>query len=188
MSPNEMAAYGQQHHQHQGFQNNQSNSNWTLNGGGGGGGGSSDKIKCVFLGDGAVGKTSLIVSYTTNGYPSEYVPTAIDTYDVVVHVDGQPVTFEMCDTPGQDDFDTLRPLAYINTDVFLVCFSVVIPSSFQNVREKWIAEIKRTMKAQKSKGVPIILVGTQSDLREDGQTLLQLSRVKEQPVTEAEAR
>ena len=62
---------------------------------------SGTKIKCVFLGDGAVGKTSLIVSYTTNGYPSEYVPTAIDTYDVVVHVDGSPVTFEMCDTPGQ---------------------------------------------------------------------------------------
>ena len=92
---------------------------------------SQDKIKCVFLGDGAVGKTSLIISYTTNGYPSEYVPTAIDTYDVVVHVDGEPVTFEMCDTPGQDDFDTLRPLCYANTDVFLLCFSVVSPSSFQ---------------------------------------------------------
>lgn len=62
---------------------------------------SVDKIKCVFLGDGAVGKTSLIISYTTNGYPSEYVPTAIDTYDVVVHVDGEPFTFEMCDTPGK---------------------------------------------------------------------------------------
>ena len=85
----------------------------------------------MFLGDGAVGKTSLIISYTTNGYPSEYVPTAIDTYDVVVHVDGEPVTFEMCDTPGQDDFDTLRPLCYANTDVFLLCFSVVSPSSFQ---------------------------------------------------------
>ena len=94
----------------------------------------ADKIKCVFLGDGAVGKTSLIVSYTTNGYPSEYVPTAIDTYDVVVHVDGVPVTFEMCDTPGQDDFDNLRPLVYPNTDVFLLCFSVVIPSSFHNIR------------------------------------------------------
>ena len=66
------------------------------------------KIKCVFLGDGAVGKTSLIVSYTTNGYPSEYVPTAIDTYDVTVNVDGEPLTLEMVDTPGQDDFDTLR--------------------------------------------------------------------------------
>ena len=43
-------------------------------------------IRDRFLGDGAVGKTSLIVSYTTNGYPSEYIPTAIDTYDVVVHV------------------------------------------------------------------------------------------------------
>ena len=37
----------------------------------------------------------------------------------------------MCDTPGQDDFDTLRPLCYANTDVFLLCFSVVSPSSFQ---------------------------------------------------------
>ncbi len=73
-----------------------SNSVAVWNGGSGG-----EKIKCVFIGDGAVGKTSLIVSYTTNGYPSEYVPTAIDTYDVVVNVDGVPVTFEMCDTPGQ---------------------------------------------------------------------------------------
>ena len=96
------------HHHHQGVSAatsedatprwNNGASVWPVGGGGGVG---TDKIKCVFLGDGAVGKTSLIVSYTTNGYPSEYVPTAIDTYDVVVNVDGVPVTFEMCDTPGQ---------------------------------------------------------------------------------------
>ena len=34
-------------------------------------------------------------------YPDEYVPTAIDTYHAVVHVDGQPLTLELCDTPGQ---------------------------------------------------------------------------------------
>ncbi len=38
------------------------------------------KIKCVLLGDGAVGKTSLIVSYTINGYPTDYIPTAFDNY------------------------------------------------------------------------------------------------------------
>lgn len=146
----------------------------------------SDKIKCVFLGDGAVGKTSLIISYTTNGYPSVYVPTAIDTYDVVVHVDGDPVTFEMCDTPGQDDFDTLRSLCYPNTDVFLVCFSVVSPSSFANVREKWLPELRKSHK--KTKLPPIVLVGTQTDLREDVKTLVALAETKEAPVTEAEAR
>lgn len=37
-------------------------------------------LKCVLLGDGAVGKTSLVVSYTTNGYPTKYVPTAFDNF------------------------------------------------------------------------------------------------------------
>eukprot|EP00095_Tigriopus_kingsejongensis_P002167 snap_masked-scaffold1063_size65393-processed-gene-0.9 protein:Tk02167 transcript:snap_masked-scaffold1063_size65393-processed-gene-0.9-mRNA-1 annotation:"rho-related gtp-binding protein" len=143
------------------------------------------KIKCVLLGDGAVGKTSLIISYTTNGYPQEYVPTAIDTYDAIVTVDGEPVTLEMCDTPGQDDFDTLRPLAYPHTDVFLLCFSVVCPSSFVNIREKWVPELKRTH--AQGRMPPVILIGTQSDLRENATTMAELARQKAAPVSEAAA-
>merc|ERR1719319_1687406 len=143
----------------------------------------SNRIKCVLIGDGAVGKTSLIISYTTNGYPDEYVPTAIDTYKAVVHVNGEAVTFELCDTPGQDDFDTLRPLVYPNTDVFILCFSVVMPSTFTNVKEKWLPEVKSCCGK-----VPVVLVGTQSDLREDMKTLVGLAEFKEVPVPESDAK
>lgn len=144
------------------------------------------KIKCVFLGDGAVGKTSLIVSYTTNGYPTEYVPTAIDSYDAIVTVDHQPVKLEICDTAGQDDFNSLRPLAYPNTDVFLLCFSVASPSSFLNIRQKWVPELKKSH--PKGRMPPVILIGTMGDLRGQGQATVDLARQAESLVSETEAR
>jgi Ras family protein U len=140
------------------------------------------KVKCVLVGDGAVGKTSLIVSYTTNGYPTEYMPTAFDDYSVVVTVDSKPVQLQLCDTAGQDDFDTIRPLCYPNTDIFLLCFSVVSPTSFNNIPEKWVPEIRRH-----SPRVPIMLVGTQSDLRNDVKVLIELANYKEKPVSETDA-
>lgn len=37
---------------------------------------------------------------------------------------------------GQEDYDRLRPLSYPSTDVFLICFSVVTPTSYNNVKSK----------------------------------------------------
>ncbi|XP_064600937.1 cdc42 homolog [Liolophura sinensis] len=141
------------------------------------------RVKCVLIGDGAVGKTSLVVSYTTNGYPTEYVPTAFDNYSVVVTVDNQPVRLQLCDTAGQDDFDSLRPLCYPSTDVFLLCFSVVSPTSFHNILDKWVPEVRHHCPK-----VPIILVGTQCDLRNDVKIIIDLAKYTEQPVTEHQAK
>lgn len=51
-------------------------------------------------------------------------------------IGGEPYTLGLFDTAGQEDYDRLRPLSYPQTDVFLVCFSVVAPASFENIKEK----------------------------------------------------
>ncbi|KAF7560014.1 hypothetical protein G7046_g4125 [Stylonectria norvegica] len=134
-------------------------------------------IKCVVVGDGAVGKTCLLISYTTNKFPSEYVPTVFDNYAVTVMIGDEPYTLGLFDTAGQEDYDRLRPLSYPQTDVFLVCFSVTSPASFENVREKWFPEVHHHCP-----GVPCLIVGTQVDLRDDPSVREKLSKQKMTPV------
>jgi Ras-related C3 botulinum toxin substrate 1 len=79
----------------------------------------------------------------------------------------------------QEDYDRLRPLSYPATDVFLVCFSIISPTSFANVKQKWWPEIKHHMPS-----TPWILVGTKIDLRHDQDTLNRLRERNMAPITQ----
>ncbi len=63
-------------------------------------------------------------------------------------------------TAGQEDYDRLRPLSYPQTDIFLVAFCVKSPTSFANVKDKWIPEVRHHCP-----NTPVLLLGLKSDLR-----------------------
>ena len=114
------------------------------------------------IGDREIGKTQLLISYTTNKYPADYHPKVFDNYTANVMVDGKAYNLGLWDTAGQEDYDRLRPLAYPQTDVFLLCFAINSPTSFENVKHKWYPELQ-----QHSPGVLILLVGTNLELRQE---------------------
>eukprot|EP01126_Amoeba_proteus_P058299 TRINITY_DN7508_c0_g1_i8.p1 TRINITY_DN7508_c0_g1~~TRINITY_DN7508_c0_g1_i8.p1 ORF type:complete len:205 (-),score=40.27 TRINITY_DN7508_c0_g1_i8:376-990(-) len=134
-------------------------------------------IKCIAVGDGSIGKTSLLMTYTTGTFPTAYVPTVVDNYSKKLDIDGVTANLTLWDTAGQEDYDKLRPLSYPGAHVFLLTYSVVSPTSFENIKIKWFPEV-----AHYCPHVPFLLVGTKTDLKEDFSTLTQLKSKNLEPV------
>ncbi|XP_039210165.1 rho-related BTB domain-containing protein 2 isoform X3 [Crotalus tigris] len=133
-----------------------------------------ETIKCVVVGDNAVGKTRLICARACNATLTQYqllathVPTvwAIDQYRVCQEVlersrdvvDDVSVSLRLWDTFGDHHKD--RRFAYGRSDVVVLCFSIANPNSLHHVKTMWYPEIKHFCPR-----APVILVGCQLDLR-----------------------
>lgn len=142
----------------------------------------SIRRKLVIVGDGACGKTCLLIVFAKGKFPQVYVPTVFDNYVADVEVDGRRVELALWDTAGQEDYDRLRPLSYPDSNVVLICFSIDLPDSLENVMEKWISEVLHFCQ-----GVPIILVGCKVDLRNDSQVIENLRANGQEPVSQGAA-
>jgi len=115
------------------------------------------------VGDGAVGKTCLLICYSTGKFPTEYVPTVFANYTAKKEIQGQTVILHLWDTAGQEEYDRLRPLSYPGADVILLCFSTISQGSFDAITDKWAPEVAHFIP-----DAPIILVGTKLDMRDEG--------------------
>lgn len=134
--------------------------------------------KLVVVGDGACGKTCLLIVFSKNQFPEVYVPTVFENYVADIEVDGKQIELALWDTAGQEDYDRLRPLSYPDTNVLLICFSVDNPDSLENVPEKWVPEVRHFCPS-----VPFVLVGCKRDLRNDPNTIAELKKMGQKPVS-----
>ncbi|KAJ7695805.1 small GTPase-binding protein [Mycena rosella] len=137
--------------------------------------------KLVIVGDGACGKTCLLIVFSKGTFPEVYVPTVFENYVADIAVDGKRVELALWDTAGQEDYDRLRPLSYPDSHVILVCFAIDSPDSLDNVQEKWVSEVRHFCW-----GLPIILVGCKKDLRRDPRVIEELRKTSQGPVTPEE--
>lgn len=118
-------------------------------------------VQCTVVGDGMVGKTCLSLAFSKSATPDDYVATVFENYAGNLSVNADDYTISIFDSAGQHDYESLREFTYRDSEVFVVCYSVVDRESFESVKDFWLPEMKQSMLRKK----PFILVATQSDLR-----------------------
>jgi small GTP-binding protein len=121
------------------------------------------ELKLVAVGDGAVGKMSLLMVLNGKQFPERYVLTIFENYTQNVNINRIPYKLRIWDPAGQDEYPRLRPLSYSGANAILLCFALDSKQSFVNLTERWIGEVKHYCQSAK-----IILIGTKADLRQAG--------------------
>ncbi|XP_050504085.1 ras-related C3 botulinum toxin substrate 1-like [Diabrotica virgifera virgifera] len=136
-----------------------------------------NKIACVTFGDESVGLRSLLITYTTNAFPAEYVPTVWDNGEYETTLDGKDVSLSLISMAGQQEYSRLRPLAYEMADIFLLGFSIGSPSSLTSLQIVWVPEIRKLCP-----NTPIVIVGLKKDLRDNPDTVKLLKQKNLKPI------
>ncbi|KAK8899877.1 hypothetical protein M9Y10_002200 [Tritrichomonas musculus] len=122
-----------------------------------------ERIKCGIVGDGYVGKTSMLLTIQNKEFPDYYICSVYDTYATTINFNNISVNIEITDIlGGEEDFIKLRQYEYSRYHIILVCFSLVSPPSYESIKSKWINEIREYEPNKK-----IVLIGMKSDLRDN---------------------
>lgn len=121
------------------------------------------RYKITVIGDGRVGKTSLISKYTLGAFDTDYVETIgaqFSKFDK--EIEGDSIRLLFWDIAGQDSFDFLRPSFYRDSDAAIIVYSLeenqLGNRSFKNI-PNWHQEVK-----QFCGNIPIILLANKVDL------------------------
>ncbi|XP_032813809.2 rho-related GTP-binding protein RhoN-like, partial [Petromyzon marinus] len=140
-----------------------------------GGGGVGEAGRCSWEG----GTTKKRTCATPHLGSRTYIPTVFENYTASFEIEKQRIELNMWDTSGAPYYDNVRPLAYPDSDVVLICYDVARPETLDSVLKKWRVESHEFGASTK-----VLLIGCKADLRADLQTLLELSKQRCIPVTQ----
>ncbi|CAL6006870.1 Rac/Rho-like_protein [Hexamita inflata] len=112
----------------------------------------------VVVGNSQIGKSRALLVYQNQEYYGYYPPAL--HHNEFATIDGEKIVFSLQDTPGHEDYNQVRPLLYFDSSLFLVCYAVDDRTSFNDLTNRWIPEIKQYLDE-----IPFIIVGLKNDLR-----------------------
>jgi small GTP-binding protein len=120
-------------------------------------------FKVIAVGDGAVGKTSITLRFSTGKFRDSYIMTigvdfAVKTIEVPAEAGAKKIKLQIWDTGGQERFSYVRPLYYKGAMGGIVVYDVTQPESFESIT-KWFSEVKNNRGS-----IPLLLVGNKVDL------------------------
>ena len=118
--------------------------------------------KTLLLGDGAVGKTSLIKQYIKGEFKGDYKPTiGVDVYSKEIKFQGQEIQLNLgiWDIAGQKQFEMFRKNFFKGAQAALVVFDYIRPETFDSLDKEWIRDLHEI-----SGNVPFVIIGNKIDL------------------------
>jgi small GTP-binding protein len=127
-------------------------------------------FKVVFVGDPAVGKTSLVARHVRSSFRENYIPSLganITSNDYLI--DNYAVTLLIWDIAGQEIFSSVREKYYAGAKAAFVVYDITRPETL-NGTKIWVDDVKKFV----SSDIPLVLVGNKTDLerkvdRRDGE-------------------
>lgn len=120
-------------------------------------------LKIVLLGTTNVGKTSIIHKFCVGNFNGATSPTIqVASFEKTVDINNQQVKLNICDTAGQERYQSICPNFYRDADAILVVFSLDNKETLDKA-QNWFDELNATMQNK----VPILTIGNKNDLIRD---------------------